>query len=61
MKYLLILLLICSCSHYVKLDKSIPSDFEYEVTKTDTSCEDGRKIVEHTVIIWYPVGSCPQK
>lgn len=58
LRALILSLLICSCSHYIKLDKSTPPDFEFEEAKSDTSCVDGRKIVEHTIYIWYPIDSC---
>jgi hypothetical protein len=60
-KILLLSLLICSCSNYIKLNKSVPANFEFEEAKPDTSCVDGKKIIEQTIHIWYPIDSCKNK
>ena len=46
-------LLFLSCAHYVKLDPSIPRDFEFDELSVDTNVVEGRRVVERTLILWY--------
>lgn len=58
MKNLLcVFLLLLSCSHYIKLDDSIPRDFEFEETSVETVTVDGNRIVERRAILWYFIDS----
>ena len=59
MKYLILIcfLFFCTNDRCIKIDDSVPDDYEIDETR-DTVCIEGRRVAEHTVMYWYQIDTC---